>query len=194
MVDRNNITGIVLAGGESSRMGTDKGLMKLKQKPFVKHIIDAIQPLVNNVIIISNSTEYDQFGLRTYKDIIKRSGPLAGLHTGLYYSKTDYNLFVSCDVPLIKTKVLEQLINAIEEEYDVIQLKAGEKTMPLVAIYRKHCELPIEVMLADGERRVRVAVKQLKTKTINVDDDLSEALININTKEELNKVKHAIED
>ena len=108
---KNNITGIILAGGKSSRMGTEKGLILYKNKPFVKHIIEAMKPLVNNIIIICNTRAYERFGFKCYEDLIKNTGPLAGIYTGLSYSKTDNNLIVSCDIPLVNTVVLQKLID-----------------------------------------------------------------------------------
>ena len=71
MKSKNNITGIILAGGKSSRMGTEKGLILYKNKPFVEHIIEAMNPLVDNIIIISNNKAYKSFGFRCYEDLIK---------------------------------------------------------------------------------------------------------------------------
>ena len=70
---KNNITGIILAGGKSSRMGTEKGLILYKNKPFVKHIIEAMKPLVNNIIIICNTRAYERFGFKCYEDLIKNT-------------------------------------------------------------------------------------------------------------------------
>ena len=64
MIDKKHITGIILAGGKSSRMGSDKGLMMLNNKPFIQHIVEALQPLVNEVIIVSNNADYDIFKLK----------------------------------------------------------------------------------------------------------------------------------
>jgi len=188
MVHKRNITGIILAGGESSRMGTDKGTLVLKEKTFIQHIIDAIKPLVSDIIIVSDNPNHDEFEIVRIEDVIKSAGPLAGLYSGLQYSKTDYNLVVSCDVPLITSKVLQQLIENYEEGLDVIQLESQQKTMPLTALYNKTCQQTIKQLLDKGERRVRFAVSQLKTRTIMLDDNLSSALININTKEEFDAI------
>ena len=122
------------------------------------------------------------------EDIIKDAGPLAGIYTGLQHSKTDYNLVVSCDVPLITSEVLKQLIKNYEDSIDVIQLESHQKTMPLTALYNKSSEQIIKNLLDKGERRVRFAVSQLKTKTIKLDDKLSSAIKNINTKDEFDAI------
>lgn len=188
MISRKNITGILLAGGKSSRMGADKAMLIFNEKTFIQHIIDAMTPLVNNIVIVSDNKEHTFLGINRTNDIIKDAGALAGLYSGLHYSKTDYNLVVSCDVPLITTEVLQLLISNYEEHLDIIQLESDNKTMPLTALYHKKCEQPIKQLLDCGEKRVRFAVSQLKTKTIKLDDNLSLATTNINTKDQFNAI------
>jgi len=193
MIDKKNITGIILAGGKSSRMGLDKGFLSLNGSTFMSHIIDAIKPLVNHIIIVSNNSDYDVFGYNRVHDIIKDAGPLAGLYSGLYHSNTENNLVLSCDVPLIKTFVLEQLINFDNEEFDVIQLQSQGKTMPLIALYKKHCLHKCLELLDNDERRLRVAITQLNTKTISNDSEWDQYVKNINTTSQFNKLNHELE-
>ncbi|MCB0463530.1 MAG: molybdenum cofactor guanylyltransferase [Flavobacteriaceae bacterium] len=193
MIDKKNITGIVLAGGKSSRMGSDKGLLKMNGKTFVEHVIEAMKPLVDEIVIVSNNPEYDQFGFYRVEDDIKDSGPLAGLYSGLKHSKTNYNLVLSCDIPMIKTEILKKLVEADYENYEVTQVESHNKTMPLIAIYQKQCMHKCLELLQQGERRLRVAVNQLKTKTISIDSELDPFVKNVNTKEDLKTINHAIE-
>ncbi|MCL4167425.1 UNVERIFIED_CONTAM: hypothetical protein GTU68_012318, partial [Idotea baltica] len=106
-----DITGIILAGGKSSRMGTDKGFLFLNNKPFVQYSIDALMPLVSEIIIVSDNPDYDVFGFKRINDSTKNAGPVAGICSGLEASSTDYNLILSCDIPLISSQILERLIN-----------------------------------------------------------------------------------
>lgn len=193
MIDKKNITGIILAGGKSSRMGSDKGLLNLNGATFLSHIIDAVKPLVNDIIIVSNSMDYDTFGYKKVADIIEDSGPLAGLYTGLKHSKTDYNLVLSCDVPLINESVLKILIDEIDYKHDVVQIKSENKTMPLIAVYRKHCLNTCFELLNKGERRLRLAVDQMKTKTIEIDSKWNQYVRNINTIEQYNALRNEAE-
>lgn len=193
MIDRKDITGIILAGGKSTRMGSEKGLVLLNKKPFIKHIIEALKPLVNTIIIVSNNPEYDVFNLKITEDIIKNSGPLAGLYSGLFYSKTEHNLVLSCDVPLITTEVLEQLIHDSQIDFDVIQLQSKNKTMPLIAMYKKRCMQQCLALLQNDERRLRVAINQFKTKTIVLNSHLEQYTKNINTIEQLEAIQHELE-
>ena len=119
MVDKKNIMGIILAGGKSSRMGSDKGLLKIENRTFVECVIDAMKPLIDEIIIVSNNPEYDQFGYHRVEDDIKDSGPLAGLYSGLKHSNTEHNLVLSSDIPLIKAEILEKLIDADYKNYEL---------------------------------------------------------------------------
>lgn len=193
MIGKKNITGIILAGGKSSRMKTDKGFIPLNNLLFIEHIINAVRPLVNNIIIVSNNSNYDEFGYKRINDLIKNAGPLAGIYTGLQYSKTDYNLVLSCDIPLINSSALELLLHSEYSDFDVIQLKSQNKTMPLIALYKKENASAFKALLNKGEKRLQFAVNQLKTKTIQVKPELETCLQNINTMEQLNELRHAVE-
>ena len=188
-----NITGIILAGGKSSRMGSDKGLLNLNGLLFIERVIKALKPLVKDIIIVSNNSDYDKFGYKRVTDIIKDSGPLAGLYTGLSYSDTENNIVLSCDIPLIKTLVLEQLLNPIYSDFDVVQLQSKNKTMPLIATYKKACEHTCLELLNNGERRLREVANQLVTKTITIDSSLELYVENINTIHQLNHINNDVE-
>ncbi|AXT21160.1 molybdenum cofactor guanylyltransferase [Flavobacteriaceae bacterium AU392] len=189
MKDKKDITGIILAGGQSSRMGTDKGLLHFKNKPFILYSIEALTPLVNDIIIVSNNPDYDIFNLNRVNDAIENAGPLAGLYSGLLHSKTEDNLVLSCDVPLINSTVLNIIADNLEDEFDVVQVESKGKSMPIIAAYKKRCMSKCLALLDDGERRLRNAVKQFKTKTIPLESDLHYCTMNINTPNELETIK-----
>jgi molybdopterin-guanine dinucleotide biosynthesis protein A len=194
MIKRQNITAIILAGGKSTRMGSDKGLMTLNNITFIQHIIDAIKTLVDEILIISDNENHDVFKLKRYNDLVKNVGPLGGIYTGLHYSKTEVNLVISCDVPMIDSELISELIKNYSNKYDVIQTKSNKKTMPLVAIYHKVCVSEVEKWIKEGKLRVREFVASRKLKTINLDKRFETQLFNINTPEQLKKVAHVITD
>lgn len=188
MVDKKHITGIILSGGKSSRMGSDKGFMSYNGKPFIQHSIEALKPLVMEIIIVSNNVDYDVFGLKRIEDVMENAGPLAGLYSGLHQSKTDYNLVLSCDIPLINTSILQRLVDAIDDDSEIIQIESQGKTMPLIALYRKACEHIFLKLLNEGERRLQFAVNQCLVKNVILLNDESEFVQNINTPEQLNTI------
>ncbi|WP_062061462.1 molybdenum cofactor guanylyltransferase [Aquimarina longa] len=192
MKEEKSITGIILAGGKSSRMGSEKGLMLLNNKPFIQYSIEALQPLVDTIMIVSSNSDYDVFGLKRIEDIIPDSGPIAGVHTGLTYSKTENNLVISCDVPLLTTSLLKKLVFYKDDDYDIIQFEAEGKTSPLVALYKKHCVDKCKELLIDGEKRLRKLVLALRTKTVSVLNKEHILVTNINTIEDLKRITNAI--
>lgn len=192
MIAKKDITAIILAGGKSSRMRSDKGLMELGDKPFVQYIIDAVKPAVSDLIIVSNNKEYDRFGFKRREDLITDVGPLGGIHSGLVHSNTQINLVVSCDVPMITKNVIDLLISNYDDNYEVIQTKSDHKTMPLVAIYHKTSSLKIEKWLSNNNRRVRDFVASVKLKTVTLNKNIASQLRNINTPEQLKEIKHVI--
>jgi molybdopterin-guanine dinucleotide biosynthesis protein A len=194
MIQIKNITAILLAGGKSSRMGTDKGLIELNGESFMARIIAVVEPFVNKTMIVSNDPNHDVFNRKRVSDIIPDAGPLAGIFSGLFYSESDINLVISCDVPLINEAVLKALIDGYDPEMDVIQLQSQGKTIPLIALYKKHSMHQCLASLKKGERRLTKVVEQLKTKTIILDATLDPFVRNINTVDELKEIRHEIKD
>jgi molybdopterin-guanine dinucleotide biosynthesis protein A len=194
MKETTTVTGIILAGGKSSRMGEDKGFLKLNGKTFMAYIIAALKPIVGDIVIVSNNSDYDVFKLKRVADTMEDSGPLAGLYAGLLHSETENNIVLSCDVPLINTSVLKKLIEGFTSEVEVIQFESQGKKMPLVAMYKRHCMHPILELLQTGERRLQFAADQLKIKTIQLNQESEKTVRNINTVRELKKLKHEFEN
>jgi molybdopterin-guanine dinucleotide biosynthesis protein A len=179
-----NLTAIILAGGKSSRMGKDKGLMLFEGQPMIQYILNTIKPLVRNVIIISNQKGYDVFNYPVYQDLIKNQGPLAGIATGLHHSTTDKNVVLSCDVPFITSKVMEELIDNCEGFDGVICGHKG-RSHQLIGIYDKSCKELFNRELADGQRKVKLAIKKLNFKTINMNHIDDKVFYNINSKDDI---------
>ncbi|MDO7173305.1 molybdenum cofactor guanylyltransferase [Mariniflexile sp. AS56] len=188
MIDKKDITGIILSGGKSSRMGTDKGFLMYEGKQFVQHSIDALKPLVSNAIIVSNNEAYDQFGLERIGDFIENGGPLAGIYSGLKHSSSEYNLVLSCDIPLISTKILMKLLDAVDGNSEVIQIESQGKNMPLIALYRKSCEQVFLKLLNAGERRLQRAVNQCQVKSVVLTEADNSFTQNINTPAQLKEI------
>ena len=193
MINKNNINGIILAGGQSRRMGQPKAFMEFQGKPFIRYCIDALKPLVNEIIVVSDDAKFDMFEIHRINDEVKNAGPLAGLFTGLKYSKASYNLVLSCDVPCIETSILQKLIDAMDSEIDMVQTESEGNTHPLIAIYQKSCALKLKSLLDQGERSLRGAVNQLNSKTIHLNGHEALQLKNINTLEEYKALKHEAE-
>ena len=191
MINKKNITGIVLAGGKSTRMGTDKGFLLLKNKPFIHYSIDALKPLVSEILIVSDNPDYDTFGFKRVNDITKDAGPVSGIYSGLETSSTQYNLILSCDIPLITSEILKKLIECIDDTSDIIQIECKGKTMPLIALYKRQCMKVFNKLLQEDERRLRVVVSQCNVKNMPINIKEHYVTTNVNTKDEFKHLEDA---
>lgn len=189
---KKNITGIILAGGKSSRMGSDKGIVELNKKKFIEHILDAVLPNVNEVIIIANNDNYNYLGYKVIKDIIKDCGPLGGIYTGLMNSKTENNIVVSCDIPFISSDLIKYIIeNTNNADISVPVYKGNIE--PLCAVYTKRTSDQIHNLIMNKNLKIQNILKYFITKEIfitKMQKFYTEKLfVNINTPEELKQQK-----
>ena len=180
-----NITAIVLAGGKSERMGTDKGLLDLNGKPFIKHICEALKPVVgDNILIISGNSAYDTLGFTRIEDIIENKGPVGGLYSALNISKTKINLVLSVDVPLVSTGLLQWLVENHDETYMVTQTIADKNTNPLIGIYDRSMRIVFGEHIAGKQLKLSKVVEDVKHQTLVVPAKWHNQVQNINTQEE----------
>ncbi len=133
---------IVLAGGTSSRFGQDKGLLKLANKPLIKHVLDVVHDLVDQQIIVVNSkaqaTSYQSVlgpNIHFAVDLMKIQSPLVGVASGLEHVKHEYTLVLSCDTPFVSRNVLLLLFDLCVGKTAVIPRWPNGYTEPLQAAY-----------------------------------------------------------
>lgn len=191
MIAKSNITGIILAGGKSSRMGTDKGFVLWKNKTFIQHSIDAIKPLVNDIIIVSDFKIYDTLGYKRVADSLTDAGPLSGLYSGLTKSNSEFNLVVSCDVPRITNNVLNKVIEGYTQGNMATVCVAKGKVMPLIALYHKSCVNLCKTLLSNGERRMMYLLSQLHgVNYVHLNKQDAKHVENINSPTDLKKIEN----
>lgn len=185
-----NFTGIILAGGKSQRMGTDKGLLLLNGKPFITHIYEAMKPIFgDNIVVVSSNADYDIFGYNRIEDLISDKGPVGGLYTALKQSKTKFNLVLSVDVPLVTTELLQWLVDNHDDSYLVTQVQADEKVNPLVAVYDRALRTLLGEHLAGNQLKLSDVIDEVNVQTLMVPAKWSTQLQNINTKEDYKKIQ-----
>lgn len=185
-----DLTGIILAGGKSSRMGRDKALLVHRGRTFIQSIVDALVPLVEEIIVVSDNPTHNIINTLRVNDNVKDSGPLSGLITGLAHSNTPFNLVISCDVPNLNTALLSQLVAASDEHTELVQFKINNKTTPLVAIYKTSCSSTLEAAFSQGERRLVKATQLLNSKTIPLENSYEALLRNVNTVADLKLIEN----
>ena len=190
MISKDQLTALILAGGKSSRMGRDKGLISFEEKSFIDHIMLAVRPLVHEIIIVSDNRQYDQFNQKRVEDIHPNNGPVGGIHSGLIHSTTNYNIVLSCDIPRITTQLIQSLLLKESLDTPITFLRVEDKNMPLIGLYHKNCIEQFSNALSQGERRLQTVINACKTKHIDVDPNDFKYTLNINTPEQLNSLYH----
>ena len=198
-INKEEITGIILAGGRSSRLGKDKGLCEFKGKPLVSYAIRTLSPLCGQMMISANyfPEKYAEFGLPVVADEIKDIGPLGGIYTCLKKSKTRHNLILSCDTPFVNTKVFQHLLNEVENEQVVTPSHETFLIEPLSAYYNTNVIGDMEIAIRNKHFKMMDFFKQIRFKSVNMDSNLSfftdYLFLNINTPEEMEQA-NAIKD
>ncbi|TAL59540.1 MAG: molybdenum cofactor guanylyltransferase [Bacteroidetes bacterium] len=192
-MNKANITGVILAGGKNSRMGSDKGMLLIEGKKIVERTIDILKPLVNEIIIISNGKNYEYLGYRVYNDIIKDRGPMGGIHTALSYTKTDKMLVISCDMPFVSEKALSVLVNESNEGEIVIPEHDDGKLEPLCAVYSISCNNKFEKLLRSCNWRMKDSLGFFNVHRIYFSGDElpKQWFMNVNTPAEYQSILQA---
>lgn len=176
----NKYTGIILAGGQSSRMGQDKGLMDLKGKAMILHVIDSIEKLTNQIIIVANNEAYKKFGYKVVPDIIVNKGPLAGIVTGLEETETEKNWILSCDTPFITASLLDELMSTMKDE-NLRIVKKGNDIHPLIGTYRKSALKPLKEQLALNELKLSRAFQGISKSFFDANHHPNYCFKNLNS-------------
>ncbi|WP_462410176.1 molybdenum cofactor guanylyltransferase [Neobacillus sp. Marseille-QA0830] len=128
---------IILSGGKSSRMGTNKALLKINDKPNIERIKDELKGSFHEMILVTNEPEsYEFLGLTITSDHYPGMGPLAGLHAGLMASGSDANLLAACDMPFVSGELASALVERCQG-YDAVIPITGGQQHPLFAVYHK---------------------------------------------------------
>ncbi|MEH7390121.1 molybdenum cofactor guanylyltransferase [Bacillus sp. JJ1503] len=160
------VTGIIMAGGRSSRMGTNKALLPIGGKTVIERIVQELSKIVSDLVIVTNTFEDYQFlGLPMVQDHWKDMGPLAGIHAGLSASSTEKNLIVACDMPFISSQVGDILLTFLDD-YQVAVPDVSDQLHPLFAAYRKDTLGEVQQSLQNQELRIRQFFKHTKTKYV----------------------------
>ena len=188
------LTGIVLAGGRSTRMGQDKASLPFGDDTLLTRAIRLVGSVADEVIVVVQSEQGGgnlALGLpvRVVFDPIENLGPLAGIAAGLAASNSDLNLIVACDMPLIKPAVLRRLVELCGDA-DICVPVVGAQASPLCAVYRSSVASAAQALLATGERRAMRLLDQVITKRVDAAlfrdlDPQLESFVSCNTPEEL---------
>ena len=160
------VTGVILAGGRSSRMGSNKALLPYRGGLFIEAIYRQLAALFPEVLLITNTpAQYDFLPCRKAGDIYPDMGALAGLHSGLYHSNTPHIFAVACDMPYLDDRLIRYLIGQ-RHKGDLVIPEGEGGVEPLHAVYAKGCLPHMEAALQGGRRRIVSFFDQVQLVTI----------------------------
>lgn len=130
-----NLLGVILSGGKSTRMGSEKGLMDYHGKPMIQYAIDLIEPFCVDIVISANTAVYLKFGYQIIPDLLPDIGPIGGIFSVMNMQKADSYFFISCDIPHASRKLAEELLKHIDKGDIIVPVHSDNKIEPLFAIY-----------------------------------------------------------
>ena len=170
-MNKQKVTGIILAGGASSRMGKDKGLCEFRGKALINYAIEALVPLCDTILISSNNVDdYQEFGYQVVVDEYKGIGPIGGIYSSLRNSATKHNLVISCDTPFLVTQLLEYILSN-SANYDVVVPEHSNSFIePLAAYYSSNIIKQLESSIKRKDYKLMNFFTRVKFKSIKVDN------------------------
>ena len=213
-----SVTGVILAGGKSRRMGQNKALIPLGDSPLIEHVIRSMRLITDELLLITNTpTEYAHFGLRMHNDMIPGAGALGGIYTGLMHASHDAVLCVACDSPFLQPTLLSYLVSILGGYDAVMPYTYNSRQTPfyrnqdigvtnpsystdqitlqtLCAVYAKRCLPVIEQMLNEPDLRVhalqeRANILILAPEIWKTYDSQGHSFFNVNTPEDFEKAQ-----
>ncbi len=182
-------TGILLAGGKSSRMKKDKAFLEIDGRPLAERSLEVLQTVFSEVIISCNKPElFARYKVPTIQDEILDQGPLEGLYQGLKAATYDEVFFVACDMPFLNIDLIRLLAKWIPD-YDVVVPKVQSSLHPLHAFYHTRCLPKIKNNLEAGRLKIidfypACSVKYVGEQELEGVSDLTNVFCNVNTPEE----------
>lgn len=191
----NGVTGVVLAGGQGSRMGgIDKGLVAFRGRPLVAHVIERLRPQVDAIFINANRNPeaYAAFGHAVISDDIPGyAGPLAGFERALAHATTDLVVTVPCDSPFLPADLVARLRLALDaNNADIAVARTGDQPHPVFCLMRRSVHESLSTFLAAGERKIDRWTARLPMVEVAFDDE--GAFANINTAGELANLERPV--
>jgi len=190
-----DVTGVLLAGGKSRRMGTDKRFLHVGEKTLFDRTLHTLRKVFTEVlVVIAQDSEPLDAPVPVLRDVIPNCGSLGGLFTGLKQSKTPYVFVVACDMPFLEVQVIQALLQR-RGDADVVMAKM-QGLQPMHAVYGKGCLPVMEDMLKSGDLKIQHIIKSpllqvrvLEEQDLKQIDPSGKAFLNVNTPSDLDAAR-----
>jgi len=191
MIDKNNITAVILSGGRSSRMqGEDKGLILLNDKPLISYVVDVVDDRAGRLLISANRNidAYQQYGEVISDELADFQGPLAGIAKAMSVVRTPYLLVLPCDSPLINEVVIDRLIQCmVNKDMDICVADDGSYIHPTFILIKTSLKDNLLDYLESGERKLGLWIKQNNFQKVDFSDQ-PKVFINLNNPQDFDKI------
>jgi len=184
-----SMNGIILAGGENRRMGTDKAFLDIDGRPLIEHILDVFSKLFARTIVVTNTPDrFRDYDIEVTGDVLAVRGPLTGIYSGLLKSTDEYNFVAACDMPFLNPRLISYM-GEIAAGQDAVIPAFNGFLEPLHAIYRRGLLSTMEAQIPKQDRRIRglfdhIQVRYVTEEEIVRFDPLKRSFRNLNTPEE----------
>jgi FdhD protein/molybdopterin-guanine dinucleotide biosynthesis protein A len=194
LVEHQSVSGIILAGGQSSRLGQNKALVDAGGMLLIERVLSQLLRVVDDVVLVTNSPEQFAFlDVPMAGDLYPGVGTLGGLHAGLSAVYTDYGLVVGCDMPFLNPSLLQYMLS-LRSGYDIVIPRLGTYHEPLHAIYSRHCLPCIEQTILAGRRRILSVCDDVRVHYVE-DDQIARhdpqhlSFFNVNSPQDLAEMR-----
>ena len=199
MIDTGRgVTGIILAGGLSRRLGRDKAVEPIEGQPLVGRVMDALSEIVDELVVVVNTPQRGrELPLRDSAvvavDIYPNAGSLGGIFTGLSSASNQWGIVVACDMPFLNLDLLSYLLS-FRESHDAVVPVLDGRPEPTHAAYSKVCLSAIEARLEADDLKIArffddVRVKYVSQRRVEEIDPSRRSFFNVNTEEDLARAR-----
>ncbi|MCK5843823.1 MAG: molybdenum cofactor guanylyltransferase [Victivallales bacterium] len=172
-------TAIIMAGGQSSRMGRNKSMLTINGASLIKSVIDKLRTVFDEIIIsVGDKGSFNFPDIREIPDIKKQQGPLMGLFSTMSESTSELNFVTACDIPDPDTALILNMLELAEKHDIVLPVDENGRYEPLFAVYRKSVACVAGRLLASGERKMTTLLEHANFKTVPMH---SRCIRNLNT-------------
>jgi len=190
------VTGCVLCGGESRRMGRDKALLELAGAPLVERALRVLRGISERQLLLSGSGErYSQFGVEQLTDAVPGAGPLGGLLAALEAASTPWVALLGCDQPRVDRSTYRALFAQAEREGAELCLLESEYGLePTIGVYQRALAGRVRACLEAGERRMTSIHASARVATLAIDAGPPELALNVNTPEDFRRAAELVHE
>lgn len=187
MLHRDQITGVILAGGKSSRFGSNKAFCEIEGSTFVQNIISKLKPYTQEVILSGSKDIYKNLDIPVIPDQFENIGPIGGIYSALHYSSTPWILVCTCDMPLISGGIIMKLLTSVEEQ-KMIAWNFEDQRGLFPLLISKDMLVVVEEMIRTKQYRIKNLLQNENTMILDIPQEWQHLFVNINTYEEYKQI------